>query len=440
MHRPRSRTGCRAADKRDEPRRAQRRRRVGESDKAKIRRLEKELAHKERGARDLGKSAGLLRAAGGPVEVYAYIRAEKAADPEVKISADVPGARGVPVGLLRLAPTRQDQPAAGAAQDRVLLEEIRRDPRQVRLLRLTRGCTASCSPASHHVGRHRVARLMRLNGIQRAARQDQVATPRGAAGPAPRDHRPGPAGLPRRRPRRVLVHRRHPDPHRRRLAVGRGDPRCVQPRSRLLGHRVLENPKTALQRPPRGHRTRRPPPGASSTPTAATSSPPTTGSTWPPATDLKVSIGERKSFYDNAVMESWFASFKNEEIYPKGNPFTRAEARARLFHTSGTTTPSAGTPRWAMSHHASTKQNQVPVRETRASPTHHSNPGPKAATPTSTTACSSAPGTTTSPTTRASPPRSSPTATSASTAGDRPRLGERSARHRPHWRGEVVTL
>ena len=30
-------------------------------------------------------------------------------------------------------------------------------------------------------------------------------------------------------------------------------------------------------------------------------------------------------------MESWFASFKNEEIYPKGNPFTRAEARARLF-------------------------------------------------------------------------------------------------------------
>ena len=46
---------------------------------------------------------------------------------------------------------------------------------------------------------------------------------------------------------------------------------------------------------------------------------------------LKVSIGERKSCYDNAVIESWFASLKNEEIYPKGNPFTRTEARARLF-------------------------------------------------------------------------------------------------------------
>ena len=47
---------------------------------------------------------------------------------------------------------------------------------------------------------------------------------------------------------------------------------------------------------------------------------------------LQVSIGERKSCYDNAVIESWFASLKNEEIYPKGTPFTRAEARTRLFH------------------------------------------------------------------------------------------------------------
>jgi transposase InsO family protein len=30
-------------------------------------------------------------------------------------------------------------------------------------------------------------------------------------------------------------------------------------------------------------------------------------------------------------MESWFASLKNEEIYPNGQPATRAEARARLF-------------------------------------------------------------------------------------------------------------
>jgi putative transposase len=47
---------------------------------------------------------------------------------------------------------------------------------------------------------------------------------------------------------------------------------------------------------------------------------------------MRVSIGERKTAVDNAVMESWFASFKNEAIYPHGQPTTRAEARARLFN------------------------------------------------------------------------------------------------------------
>lgn len=49
------------------------------------------------------------------------------------------------------------------------------------------------------------------------------------------------------------------------------------------------------------------------------------------AKGLRVSIGERKSALDNATMESWFASYKNEELYPNGRPATRAEARARLF-------------------------------------------------------------------------------------------------------------
>ena len=47
---------------------------------------------------------------------------------------------------------------------------------------------------------------------------------------------------------------------------------------------------------------------------------------------IVVSIGERKDPHDNAVIESWFASFKTEELYPYGQPATRAEARARLFH------------------------------------------------------------------------------------------------------------
>jgi putative transposase len=46
---------------------------------------------------------------------------------------------------------------------------------------------------------------------------------------------------------------------------------------------------------------------------------------------ITVSIGQRKDPRDNAVMESWFASFKNEELYPGGQPATRATARSRLF-------------------------------------------------------------------------------------------------------------
>ena len=46
---------------------------------------------------------------------------------------------------------------------------------------------------------------------------------------------------------------------------------------------------------------------------------------------LVVSLGERKSALDNAMMESWFASLKNEDIYPGGVIKTRAEARSRLF-------------------------------------------------------------------------------------------------------------
>ena len=46
---------------------------------------------------------------------------------------------------------------------------------------------------------------------------------------------------------------------------------------------------------------------------------------------LRPSIGERKSPQDNAMMESWFASLKNEEIYRAGQPSTYSEAQMRLF-------------------------------------------------------------------------------------------------------------
>jgi putative transposase len=46
---------------------------------------------------------------------------------------------------------------------------------------------------------------------------------------------------------------------------------------------------------------------------------------------MQVSIGVEKSPLDNAAMESWFASLKKEEIYPNGTPASRVEARHRLF-------------------------------------------------------------------------------------------------------------
>jgi putative transposase len=49
------------------------------------------------------------------------------------------------------------------------------------------------------------------------------------------------------------------------------------------------------------------------------------------ANGLVVSIGEHGSCYDNAVMESWFASLKNEAIYPYGQPATKTKAREQLF-------------------------------------------------------------------------------------------------------------
>jgi putative transposase len=46
---------------------------------------------------------------------------------------------------------------------------------------------------------------------------------------------------------------------------------------------------------------------------------------------LLPSIGERKSALDNAMIESWFATLKNETIYPAGDIATTSAARRLLF-------------------------------------------------------------------------------------------------------------
>jgi putative transposase len=183
----------------------------------------------------------------------------------------------------------------------------------------------------HHVGRHRVARLMRLHGI-RASRCKIKTRPRAAP--------------PARRPEITdLVQRDfHADVSN---ALWFTDATQVRTGEGWLYAVVIldafnreviswatagqESPKTALtalrdallvRRPPRGciiHSDR----GYQFT-----------ARDWldlAAGSGLKVSIGERKSCYDNAAMESWFASFKNEQLYPHGTPPTRAEARSRLF-------------------------------------------------------------------------------------------------------------
>jgi putative transposase len=222
------------------------------------------------------------------------------------------------------------RPTGRAVHDLYLVEEINRihadfgyygSPRVHRELLLR----------DHRAGRHRVARLMRVHGI-RAARC-KIKSRRRAAPPA-------------RRPEVVDLVRRHftaTAPNR----VWFTDITQIRTGEGWLWAAVVldafnreviswataaqESPKTALQALSEAIKIRRPPNGC-----IIHSDRGYQFTAWDwlglaASNGLKVSIGERKSCYDNAVIESWFASLKNEEIYPKGNPFTRTEARARLF-------------------------------------------------------------------------------------------------------------
>lgn len=223
-----------------------------------------------------------------------------------------------------------EEPSMRAQQDLLVLQEIREiharfayygSPRVHRELR-ARG---------HQVGRHRVARLMRSNGIT-AARCKIKSRPRAAP--------------PSRRPEVIDLVRRRFDTNRpnelwftdvTQIRTGEGwlwaavvlDAFNREVISWATAPHVT--PRTVLVALDDAIKARRPAPGC-----VIHSDRGFQYTAWDwlnaaKAARLRVSIGERKSCYDNAVMESWFASFKNEEIYPKGNPFTRSEARRRLF-------------------------------------------------------------------------------------------------------------
>jgi putative transposase len=221
-------------------------------------------------------------------------------------------------------------PRGRAAEDQQLLAEINAIHAEFAYYGSPRVHRALLA-RQHLVGRHRVARLMRLHGI-RAHRGKLKSRPRAAP--------------PARRPEIIdRVRRRFTAP-----ALGRlwfTDQTVIRTGEGFL-HAVVvldafnrqvvswavdgyETPLTALRALRDAIRSVHPAPGCVIHSDRGYQF---TAHDWihlAHAHRLEVSIGERKSPLDNAAMESWFASLKNEEIYPNGQPVTKAEARARLF-------------------------------------------------------------------------------------------------------------
>ena len=228
--------------------------------------------------------------------------------------------------------SRQDQPLTGReAEDETLLAEIRQInlafayygyPRIHREL-LERG---------HHVGRHRVARLMRENGIR--ACRGRVDRSRHRTAPALR--RPEITDVVQRRFKAVVPN-----------ALWFTDITMIRTVQGWLYAAVivdafnreviawalddLDTPRTVMRAITDAVTNRRPPPGCVIHSDRGYQYTAKTWIDYATDHDLVVSMGEHGDPHDNAVMESWFASFKSEALYPAGLPATRAEARARLF-------------------------------------------------------------------------------------------------------------
>lgn len=227
---------------------------------------------------------------------------------------------------------RQDQaPSLRVVEDQLLLAEIRQINLRFRYYGYPR-IHQELLARGHHVGRHRVARLMRAHGI-RACRGRVLLRPRSAP--------------PARRPDVIDQVRRnfHADvadalwfTDITQIRTGQGwlyaavilDAFNRQVISWAVDD--IDTPRTAMRALQEAIKAQRPPRGCIIHSDRGYQF---TARDWLDfAVDhgISVSIGERKDPHDNAVIESWFASFKTEELYPNGQPATRAEARARLFH------------------------------------------------------------------------------------------------------------
>lgn len=221
-------------------------------------------------------------------------------------------------------------PVGRAARDLALLEEIQAIHEKFRFYG---------SPRVHRellnrdlkAGRHHVARLMRVNGIK-AQRGKIKVRPRSAP--------------PKRRPEvGDLVKRRFVGPAPN--TIWFTDLTLIRTSQGMLHVAVIldshnreviswavanhETPETVMKALADAIQVRRPPVGCIIHSDRGYQFTSAGWLTFARINGLRASIGERKKPQDNAMMESWFASLKNEDIYPGGQPATLVEARMRLF-------------------------------------------------------------------------------------------------------------
>lgn len=222
-------------------------------------------------------------------------------------------------------------PASGRAAENVaLLEEIRAIHEKFRFYGSPR-VHRELLRRSRPVGRHRVARLMRANGI-RARRGKIKSRPRSA----PPKRRPEVGDLVKRRfvgdgPNRIWF------TDLTMIRTGQGMLRAAvildSHNREVISWAVAdhETPATVMRALSEAIRIRRPGQGCIIHSDRGYQFTSLEWAELAAKNGLRVSIGERRKPQDNAMMESWFASLKNEDIYPAGQPETIADARMRLF-------------------------------------------------------------------------------------------------------------
>lgn len=261
--------------------------------------------------------------------IYAWIVAEKTTNPTLNIST---ACRVLGVSRSGFYAWRQTLGTESPRQEanRLLLEEIQAIHDEFPAYGSPRVCAVLRS-RGHPVGVNRVARIMSKHGI-RACRGRQKERPRSAP--------------PRRRPE-------IPDLVQRRFKADAANQLwCVdttQIRTRqgwlyavviidVYSRRIIawttSNHRTAnlaLHALDQAVRSRRPPPGGIVHTDRGYQFTAWEWTTAVEAAGLRPSIGRVGAAHDNALIESWFSSFKNEAVYPYPMARTQEQARRTLF-------------------------------------------------------------------------------------------------------------